>query len=296
MSFHKTVLLDEAIAYLNLRSGKLYVDVTFGGGGHSRKILESEPDCKLIAIDWDKKSLEQNSADLLEEFPDRFKAVWGNFAFLEKVLKQVNVTSVDGGILADFGTSQTQLLHGTGFSFLKDTFLDMRMSPAHQKITACDIINNYPEVELANLFFELGEERASRRIAKAIVEERNKKIIKTTGHLVEVVESVIPSRGKIHPATKVFQALRMKVNSELENIQSFLSSSLKLMKPGARLVCITFHSLEDRLVKSFFRDHKSDDSVKKIKIINSKVVIAGEEEMRKNSSARSAKLRAVELV
>jgi 16S rRNA (cytosine1402-N4)-methyltransferase len=296
MSFHKTVLLEEAIHYLNLRPGKLYIDVTFGGGGHSRKILESDPGCKLIAVDWDKKSLDQNSQDLLEEFPDRFRTVWGNFAFLEKVLKKLGVKSVSGGILADFGTSQTQLLHGTGFSFLKDTFLDMRMSPAHQKITACDIVNNYPEAELVKLFFELGEERASRKIAKAIAEERKKKIIKTTAHLVQVIENVIPSRGKIHPATKTFQALRMRVNNELENIQSFLSSSLKLLEPGGRLVCITFHSLEDRAVKTYFREHKEAIDSKEIDIITRKVVIASPEELKLNPSARSAKLRAVEVI
>lgn len=293
MSFHKTVLLNEAVEYLNLRPGKLYIDVTFGGGGHSRNILESEPNCKLVGVDWDKKSLEANSQDLLEEFSDRFKTVWGNFAFLEKTLKKVNVTSVNGGILADFGTSQTQLMHGTGFSFLKDTFLDMRMSPAHQKITACDIVNNYPEPELVKLFFELGEERASRKIARAIVEERKKKIIKTTGHLVSVIEDVIPSRGKIHPATKVFQALRMRVNSELENIRSFINASLKLLKPGGRLVCIAFHSLEDRLVKTLFREQKEAG---KIKIITPRVVIPTDEEIRLNPRSRSAKLRAIEVL
>lgn len=293
--FHKTVLLDEAVHYLNLRPGKLYIDVTFGGGGHSRKILESEPDCKLIALDWDKDSLEKNSESLLQDFPDRFTPVWGNFAFLEKVLKKAGIKSVSGGILADFGTSQTQLIHGIGFSFLQDTFLDMRMAPAYQKITACDIINNYPEVELAKLFFELGEEKASRKLAKAIVEERGKKIIKTTGHLVEVIETVIPFRKKIHPATKVFQALRMKVNSELENIHSFLSASLNLLEPEGRLVCITFHSLEDRLVKTFFRERASIDP-KQIKILTPKVVIASEEELAKNPSSRSAKLRAVEVI
>ena len=296
MTFHKTVLLNEAVEYLKLQPGKLYVDVTFGGGGHSRKILESNPDCKLIAIDWDKKSLEANSQDLLEEFPDRFQIVWGNFAFLEKVLKKIGVTKISGGILADFGTSQAQLIHGTGFSFFKDTFLDMRMSPAHQKITACDIINNYPEKELTKLFFDLGEEKASRKIAHAIVEERKKKIIKTTGHLVEVIEDLIPSRGKIHPATKVFQALRIKVNSELENIHSFLNASVNLLDKEGRLVCISFHSLEDRVVKTFFRENSSEHLPKKVKIITPRVVIATEEEIKANPSSRSAKLRAAEIL
>src|SRR3990167_9987677 len=287
MTFHKTVLLNEAVEYLKLQPGKLYVDVTFGGGGHSRKILESNPNCELIAVDWDKKSLEANSQDLLEEFPDRFQIVWGNFAFLEKVLKKIGVTKISGGILADFGTSQAQLIHGTGFSFFKDTFLDMRMSPAHQKITACDIINNYPEKELANLFFDLGEERASKRIAREIVAIRKSGPIKTTGKLVEIIEGIVPFKGKSHPATRVFQALRMKVNSELENIHSFLCSALKLLKKNGRLVCISFHSLEDREVKHFFRLKKQEEE---LKILTPKVVIASDEELSQNPSARSAKL------
>ena len=290
MTKHKTVLPNVAIEYLNVQPGKLYVDVTFGGGGHSEKILQQDDSCELIGLDWDKDSLEKNSQGLIEKYPDRFKAIWGNFAHLERVLKKEGIAEVDG-ILADFGTSQMQLLDGTGFSFFKDTFLDMRMSPAHQKITACDIINNYPEKELANLFFDLGEERASKRIAREIVAIRKSGPIKTTGKLVEIIEGIVPFKGKSHPATRVFQALRMKVNSELENIHSFLCSALKLLKKNGRLVCISFHSLEDREVKHFFRLKKQEEE---LKILTPKVVIASDEELSQNPSARSAKLRAAE--
>jgi len=290
---HKSVLCYEVLEYLNVQPHKIYVDVTFGVGGHTRSILESEPTCQVIAFDWDKQALEDYGEPLKEEFGDRLHLVWGNFALLYKLLKKQGFNKVDG-ILADFGTSQVQIAGKHGFSFFRDTPLDMRMSPAHQQITAADVVNNASEKVLQDIFFELGQEQFSRKIARAIVTERAKRKIVSTGQLVEIILAVVPPfyKGKkIHPATKVFQALRIYVNKELENIKAFLSAAVEALHPGGHLVCISFHSLEDRLVKHFFADQAR---MLRLKVLTPKVVMASEEELSANPSARSARLRAAE--
>jgi 16S rRNA (cytosine1402-N4)-methyltransferase len=288
--YHLPVLINEVIAYLAPQPNGVYVDATFGGGGHTRALLEAEPTCHVIAFDWDKQALELNSASLKDTFHDRITFIWGNFAQMQQLLKKEKITSVDG-ILADFGTSQYQIKQRAGFSFAVNTLLDMRMSPAHQKTTASHIVNYAQEEELARIFFMYGEESRSRAIAQAICRERKRKRIKTTGDLVDIVLTVLPlhSRGRIHPATKVFQALRIVVNKELDNIHSFLLQTPRVLKEKGRLVCISFHSLEDRLVKQFLRDQRSC-----FKTLTPKVIMAQLEEVNSNPASRSARLRAAE--
>ncbi len=288
--YHKPVLIREVIAALDPQPGKNFLDVTFGGGGHTRALLAGNPECHVTSLDWDTKAIDMNAPAIQEEFGDRFRMLWGNFSTLYKIAKKEKLGLFDG-ILADFGTSQFQIHQRPGFSFMQDTPLDMRMSPAHQAITAEHILANFSEKDLADIFFKYGEERASRAIAKTIVAERLKKPITTTRHLVEIIERLFPvhaykaQRG-IHPATKVFQALRITVNDELNNITSFLSAALHALKPGGKLACISFHSLEDRIVKQFFQEHSD-----KLEILTPKPLVAQDDEKAMNSSSRSAKLR-----
>jgi len=255
--YHKSVLTKEVIEALNIKPGGLYVDATFGGGGHTRAILQAEPTAKVFAIDWDQTAIETNAPAIEKEFGDRFKIAWSNFARLGLALKKEKISSIDG-ILADFGTSQFQLQHKRGFSFQHETPLDMRMSPAHQRITAAHVINSFDERKLAEIFFELGEERHARSQAQK----------------------------RTHPATKVFQALRIFINKELENIEIFLKAAVTHLAPGGRIVCISFHSLEDRIVKHFFKENKEH-----LEILTKKPIVPSQEEVDKNPSARSAKLR-----
>jgi 16S rRNA (cytosine1402-N4)-methyltransferase len=290
---HKSVLVSEVIEYLAPQDGGVYLDVTFGGGGHTRAILESNKSCSVIALDWDKKALELNGAPLEEAYPGRIQFIWGNFANLYQLLKKHKIEKIDG-ILADFGTSQYQLKHGAGFSFYNDTKLDMRMSPAHQKVTAEELINKSSEEKLRQIFWQLGEEKYAKQIVAAIVRRRNERPITTTKELADIVQKATPGpKGKIHPATRVFQALRMYVNHELDNIQAFLSEAIRVLSPGGRLVVISFHSLEDRLVKGFFLKAASEGGFKNL---TPRAVSGAEEEISINPSARSAKLRALEKV
>lgn len=287
--YHTSVLVNEVIEYLAVAPEKLYVDATFGGGGHTRAILSANDSCRVIALDWDMVALEKNGPPLQQEFPGRLTLIWGNFADIARLLKKEKITRVDG-ILADFGTSQYQIHERPGFSFARDSILDMRMSPAHQKITAAEVVNQADEATLARIFYVYGEEQRSRLFARRIVEQRAVKPIRTTRDLAKIIESLVTVRKDMpHPATKVFQALRIYVNEELQNIKGFLSGAITVLNPGGRLVCISFHSLEDRLVKQFFKEHKNV-----LKILTKQVVVPTAEEVRLNRSARSAKLRAAE--
>lgn len=294
--YHKSVLVNEVLEALNLRPGKTYVDCTFGGGGHSRAILMTEPTATVIAFDWDKVALDTNAAALQEEFGERFKIVFGNFAHIQDLLKKVGVAKVDG-ILADFGTSQHQIHHKDGFSFATNTPLDMRMSNGHTRTTAAQLLARASEKELSDIFWLYGEETHSRRIARAIIEERKHSPLRTTFDLTALIEKLIPRQfsrhGKtsLHPATRVFQALRIYVNSELEHIESFLKNAPACLNNQGRIACISFHSLEDRIVKYFLREHKEIFT-----IITKKPVVATPEECSANPSSRSAKLRIAELV
>jgi 16S rRNA (cytosine1402-N4)-methyltransferase len=286
---HKTVMLNEAVAYLDVKPGKVYVDATFGGGGHTRAILEADPGCHVIAFDWHRHALDSNGPALEEEFPDRLTLIFANFTQMPQMLKRQGIEKVDG-ILADFGTSQYQIFECPGFSFAYDSPLDMRMSNSHFRVTAADILAQASADELAHIFYLYGEESHGRKIARAIVEERGRRPFKTTMQLADFIETLVPRRGRgIHPATKVFQALRIAVNHELDNIKTFLQHAPSLLNPGGRLVCISFHSLEDRLVKIFFKEQKEA-----LCNLTPKVVVATPEECKANPSSRSAKLRAAE--
>lgn len=290
---HKSVLVQEVVDYVNPKPGGIYLDVTFGVGGHTRALLEKEPTCTVIGLDWDDQALETYGMPLHEEFGDRLILLWGNFAHLYKLLKKAGVEKVDG-ILADFGTSQVQIHSRPGFSVYLDTPLDMRMSPAHQKITAADIIAHATEDELCEVLWQYGGEGRARAIVRAIILERQKKRIKTTLQLAKIVERAVPAKmhRRVHPATKVFQALRIYVNKELDNITAFLAIALSVLNPEGRLVCISFHSLEDRLVKEFF---KEQERMLRITVLTPKGITATDEELLVNPSSRSARLRAAEL-
>lgn len=291
---HIPVLTEHVLDYLDPKPGKCYLDVTFGMGGHTRAILEREPTCRVIALDWDKTALDTYGEELKKEFPERLTLLWGNFAHLYKIAKKEDIEKVDG-ILADFGPSTIQLKGKAGFSFADDTPLDMRMSTGHHTVTAAQVINMASEKELCEIFAHLGEERYANRIARAIVQKRKQKLFATTGQLADLVMSVVPKdpRSRIHPATRVFQALRIYVNKELDNISAFLKEAVRILAPGGRLVCISFHSLEDRLVKQFFLEQKQKGI---ITIVTPKVVVADENEIKANPSSRSARLRAAERI
>lgn len=297
---HIPVLMHEVLEYLNVQAAapkgakvdKVYLDVTFGSGGHTRAILEADPTCRVIALDWDEVTLHRFGDPLKEEFGDRLQLVWGNFALLYRLTKEYNIPLLDG-ILADFGPSQIQIAERSGMSVYVDSPLDMRMSPAHHMATAADLLNQADERELADMFFAYGQERWSKRAARAIVEARQKKKIATTADLVAILDRAIPNspNDHIHKATRIFQALRIYVNKELNNIKAFLPVALKQLKVGGRLVCISFHSLEDGLVKDFFKEQAATGVVK---LLTPKVVRPTDEEVRENSSSRSSRLRAVE--
>ena len=289
--FHKTVLVQEVLEYLNPQPGKTYLDVTFGSGGHTRAILEKEPTCKVIALDWDQVALDTYGPALRAEFGDRIRLVWGNFALLYKLLRSEKIDNVDG-VLADFGTSQIQIINRAGFSVHRNTPLDMRMSPSHQKITAAELLNKATEEKLRELFWQFGQERNARQIAAAIIQERAIRPFKMTKDLADLIARIAPSKNRrIHPATQVFQALRIYVNKELDNISAFLAAATSALNDEGRLVCISFHSLEDRIVKQFFKE-KEQEGI--LTILTPKMISAGEEELKANPSSRSACLRAAQ--
>lgn len=288
---HRPVLVQEVLTYLNPKPRKCYLDVTFGSGGHTRAILEKEPTCQVIALDWDKKSLEQYGLELQEQFGDRISFVWGNFGQLYAIAKREGIGNLDG-ILADFGTSFMHIHERPGFSVYRDTHLDMRMSSAHQAVTAEEVLAKSSVEKLSEIFWQLGEERHAKAIAREIVQARRLNPIKTTQQLAALIEQTVPfstRKRTIHPATKVFQALRIYVNHELDNITAFLHAATRLLAPNGTLVCISFHSLEDRLVKQYFREQEQRGI---LTIRTPHACIAGELELKENPSSRSAKLRA----
>jgi 16S rRNA (cytosine1402-N4)-methyltransferase len=294
--YHKTVMVNEVLQYLSPQPKGLYCDVTFGSGGHTKAILDSQPECRVVAIDWDATSIEIYAPELEEKYQERLTMLWGNFANLYRLLQKAKIGKVDG-ILADFGTSQMHIKERAGFSFYRDSALDMRMSPAHQQVTAEQLINKGSEEKLCEIFWQLGQETQAKKIVAAIIEARQRKQITTTRELAIIVEKAITKgakrSSKIHPATKVFQALRIYVNQELNNITGFLSGALQVLKPNGLLLCISFHSLEDRIVKQFFKD-KADEG--KLEIITKHVVVPTKEEIAKNPSSRSAKLRVARFI
>jgi 16S rRNA (cytosine1402-N4)-methyltransferase len=296
----------EAIEALNVRDNLDYIDVTFGGGGYSEEILK-KANCNLLSIDRD-PTVKNFAKKLKVKYKKRFTFVNDNFENLETIIKKNNKTFVSGGIVADLGVSSFQLDNAErGFSFNKDGPLDMRMSS--EGVTAQELIYSLDEKELAKILWDYGDEEKSKAIAKMIVKERNKQVLDTTFKLVKLIKRVKKSdhKRKNHPATKSFQALRIATNQELKSLKKLLIISEKILLPGARLVLITFHSLEDRIVKLFFNEisGKQDNlnrhlpqviKTKKVKfkVINKKPLIPSSAEIMSNKRARSAKLRIVE--
>lgn len=305
---HRPVMPAEVLEYLSPRPGGVYVDGTLGGAGHARLILDaSAPDGILAGFDRDPAALAV-ARERLACFGERFRPVSGNFSEMGRVLSGFGIGAIDGFLL-DVGVSSHQLdTAERGFSFLADAPLDMRMDTSADG-TAADLVNGLDEAELARIIKEYGEERWARRIASFIVKARLSAPIERTSQLVDIVKGAIP-RGaweeRIHPATRTFQALRIAVNDELGSLERGLDAALELLSPGGRGVVISFHSLEDRIVKNTFRRFAQGctcpralprcvcGNVPRIRILTGKPVMAGESEVAENPRARSAKLRAAE--
>ena len=287
MEAHTPVLLTEVLQFLDPQSGGNFIDATLGAGGHTRAILDrTAPEGRVLALDQDESAIELARASL-QSYGSRLETAKSNFRNVAAIAEERGFAGADG-VLADIGVSSMMLDDAArGFSFLREGPLDMRMD-REQKLTAAGVVNTYREKEIADILFNFGEERRSRPIARAIVHARP---LHTTFDLAHAVQRVTgaPRYGKIHPATRTFQALRIYVNDELAALESFIDSSMALLRPGGRLVILTFHSLEDRIVKNRFRN-----SVTAGKALTKKVVTASDEELRRNPRARSAKLRAWE--
>lgn len=283
-------MLNECMDFLSPESGKTYVDGTLGLGGHTERILQlSAPEGRVVAFDWDENALVR-AQDRLLPFGDRLQIQRRNFAEISTGLDSVGIEKIDG-MMIDVGLSSLQLDMGNrGFSFQQDEILDMRMD-SRGETTAGSIIQTATEEQLADIFYYYGEERQARPIAAAIVAERKNNKIETTKQLVGVVARAVPKRfhpKRIHVATKVFQALRIAVNTELENLGTILDDGVKYLKPGARFCVISFHSLEDRIVKRKFRANDS------LVVLTTKPVKPTEEEVAANPRSRSARLRVAE--
>ncbi len=293
---HTAVLKKEVLEYLNPVSDENFVDCTVGEGGHAEDILlRNGPQGRLLGIDLDPQQI-VSSNWLGAHFQGRVILVNDSYSNLQDILSRKSFSPVNG-ILLDLGMSSAQL-EGTqkGFSFKVDQGLDMRYNDQTGYLTAEKIVNEWPEERIEKILREYGEEKFSKKIAKAIVEERKKGRIKTTFQLIEIIKEATSSaywRGKIHYATRTFQALRIAVNDELENIRKVLPQAAEALAPGGRLVVITFHSLEDRIVKEFLKKAAfAKASASQVKILTKKPVVAGREELGKNPRSRSAKLRA----
>lgn len=308
-TFHTSVMPDQVIQGLKCSSGKLYIDCTLGGGGHSSLIASHiKPDGKLISFDVDEDAIKVAS-EKLSSF-DNVQIVKSNFSRLPEKLSEFGLDQVNGGILMDLGVSSFQLTNpAKGFTFQFESPLDMRMDK-ELKVTAEDLVNSLSEEELGSIFKDFGEERYSKRIARLIVEQSKIKRITTTLQLANIVKSIVPRspKMKIHPATRVFQALRIKVNDELGILSRSIDSVIDLMAPGARLAIISFHSLEDRIVKQAFKTWSVDcicpsemiecrcNHERKLKIITKKPIVPDDIEIKSNPASRSAKLRVAERV
>jgi len=304
---HLPVLPDEVIRFLEPVGGKTYLDGTVGGGGHAALILEKAPEARLTGIDCDREALAA-AGKRLAVHSERLHLVHGNFAGLAGHLSSLGISALDGFIL-DLGVSSHQLDSGErGFSFLQNAPLDMRMDTCSGE-NAADLVNDLPEPELEHVIREYGEERWARRIASFIVRERVAAPITTTFRLVDIIKGAVPKAKwdeRIHPATRTFQALRIAVNRELESLEFGMRSALDLLKPGGRGVIISFHSLEDRIVKHIFREYAEGCTCPRqlpvcvcgrqprVKILTGRPVTAAQQEIDGNPRARSAKLRAVE--
>jgi len=289
---HVPVLLNEVLKYLNPRPNQNFVDATVGDGGHAKAILEKTlPNGKLIAIDRDIDSIIRAKSNL-KEFGDRILFINDSFGNLLKITEELKIGFIHG-IIFDFGMSTNQLENsGRGFSFQKDEILDMRFD-SKNPLMAEDVLNDYSEARLVEIFKKFGEEPKAKVIARAVVAFRKNQRIKTTQELVEIVENVSHRRNKLHPATLIFQALRIEVNQELAEIEKALAVVPEILSKDGRAAFISFHSLEDRLIKNWSRDLNKKNI---INILNKKPIIVSAEEIKINPKSRSAKLRIVEKI
>ncbi len=299
---HYTVMKNEAVDALDCKSGKIYVDCTLGGGGHSELILQKiMPDGKLISFDVDQDAIDAASARLKDY--KNLTIVKNSYTTIKQTLAELGISKIDGGVLFDLGASYHQFNKGErGFSFSKEAQLDMRFNQ-DAEFSAFDVVNSYSENDLVKIFSEYGEERFSKRIAKKIIEERRVKKLETTTELANLIVNCTPHvKSSIHPATRVFQAIRIEVNQELTNVKNTLNDVLDLLDVGAIISVISFHSLEDRLVKNLFRYHSQKCHCEpnqmickcpppRLELVNKKPIIATDEEIKENPPSRSAKLR-----
>jgi 16S rRNA (cytosine1402-N4)-methyltransferase len=287
---HTAVLKKEVLEYLNPKQNENFVDCTIGEGGHSEDILnKNSPEGKVLGIDLDPQQIVY-SHWLEAIYKNRVILVNDSYTNIKEIIERKGFGAVNG-VLLDLGMSSAQL-EGThkGFSFQVDQGLDMRYNDITGYLTAEKIVNEYPQEKIEAILREYGEEKFSKKIAKNIVEQRKQGRIKTTFQLIEIIKDATPSsywRGKIHYATRTFQALRIAVNDELENIKRVLPDALSVLAPGGRLVVISFHSLEDKIIKDFFK------KAKEVKILTKKPITASRDELSKNPRSRSAKLRAI---
>ena len=298
MEYHNPVLLNECIEGLNIKPTGIYVDVTFGGGGHSKLILEKLKGGKLIAFDQDKKTKEHDFKN------DDFKLINANFRHIKRFLKMEGIKKIDG-LLADLGVSSHQFDQAErGFSIRFEGKLDMRMN-TDSILTAKEVINNYTEQELADVLYKYGELTNSRRIAKEIVASRKKSAIITTKDLTDRIAHLVPEKKKNQFLARIFQSIRIEVNDEINSLKEMLNSAVDMLDTSGRVVILSYHSLEDRLVKNLFKKGNLEGNLKKdffgnpqkiLKEINGKVIVATEQEIIENSRARSAKLRIAEKI
>jgi 16S rRNA (cytosine1402-N4)-methyltransferase len=296
MYYHYPVLLEESVKGLNIKPSGIYVDVTYGGGGHSREILVNIKDGILLGIDWD----EDAAKNIIKD--SRFIFIKGNFRFLKNYLRYYKINKVDG-ILADLGVSSHFFDDpDRGFSYKYNNILDMRMNQ-NSGFTARDLLNKYSADSLIRVFRDFGELKNAASLAESIITGRQKTLFEKTGQLIKSISGCIPKKRKNQYLAKVFQAIRIEVNREIEHLKELLMQSINLVNPGGRLVVISYHSLEDRIVKNFIKWGDFSADVRRdiygnystpYRAVNKKVIIPSQEEIRKNSRAKSAKLRIAE--
>ncbi len=308
MEKHISVLLNETIEGLNIKDDGIYVDMTLGYGGHSSEVLKRLKSGKLIAFDQDSEAIKYSN-ERLSKISSNYQIVHNNFVNLKEELNKLGIYKVDG-IMFDLGISSAQIDEKErGFSYMKDARLDMRMNQ-EAKLTAYDVVNNYSEDKLTDIFRYYGEEHHARRIAKEIVSKRTNKPIETTLELVDIIDKVIPYREKrnSHPAKKVFQAIRIEVNDELNVLSKALKDALDMLNVNGRICVITFHSLEDRICKKIFTEVTKEDEVIKgmpnidqsllpdFKIVNKNTIKPSQVEIENNKRSKSAQLRIIERI
>lgn len=290
-SIHIPVMLDKVLNFLKGGKRQVILDCTFGGGGHSKEILKRFENVKVVGIDRDLEAIKRGEM-LLNDFPERLYLYHQNFKEAPSLLKTLGISQVDA-VLMDLGVSSDLIENGErGFSFQKDGPLDMRMDQSSE-LTAEIVVNSYPKERLEKIFKDYGEERFAKRVAEAICDYRRKKRITSTLELTKIIQSVIKKRERIHPATRIFQALRIEVNNELNSLREFLQNAPHILKEGGRILVISFHSLEDRIVKNMFKEYERAGI---FKILTKKPEKPTYSEIRWNKRARSAKLRVAEKV